>query len=109
MTPALKITKRSDYDSSRAYPQKAPNELPNGEDHEGDDVAVGHEAWPGPDSNEAGLDDVQQTRTDRDGGTPSGPLIKSPATAALRWHGEPDPFADRRWLVKGILPEQGVA
>jgi hypothetical protein len=52
---------------------------------------------------------VQQARTGRDVGAPPEAPVKPPAAAALRWHGEYTPFADRRWLVKGILPEQGVA
>jgi hypothetical protein len=45
---------------------------------------------------------VQQARTGRDVGAPPEAPVKPPAAAALRWHGEYTPFADRpSWLGNG--------
>ncbi|WP_238178838.1 ATP-binding protein [Methylobacterium oxalidis] len=38
---------------------------------------------------------------------PFGQKAAKPASAVLRWHGDADPNADRAWLVRDLIPEEG--
>jgi hypothetical protein len=102
------ITLRSIYHMAseagwKGYQVPPPSSEPDGQ---GEDKS---QAGPEPDrpNNSDGTgssrpDEAENIKAD---GSSDRPNDKTAST--LRWHGEQDPKASRKWLVKGLLPETG--